>query len=119
MLAPFGSATPYDATAYSGFSFWIARGATAMPPFETPIGINTTDTANNGTCTRCGDYYAILKRIPLTPTWTRWYVPFSELAQYGFGDPLVPLAKDKLVSLIIWPEPQQVDIWIDDVRFEP
>ena len=60
-----------------------------------------------------------LMRIPLTRTWTRWYVPFSDLAQYGFGDPLVPLAKERLVSLIIWPEPQQVDIWIDDIRFEP
>jgi len=30
-----------------------------------------------------------------------------------------PLAKERLVSLIIWPEPQQVDIWIDDIRFEP
>lgn len=119
MLAPFGSATPYNGSAYSGFSFWVARGVSATPPFEMPIGVNTTDTANNGTCVRCGDYYAIRKRIPLTRTWTRWFVPFSDLAQYGFGDPLVPLAKERLVSLIIWPEPQQVDIWIDDIRFEP
>ena len=119
MLAPFGSATPYNASAYSGISFWIARGENAMPPFETPIGVNTTDTAMNGECMPCGDYYAIAKRIPLTRTWTRWVVPFTELRQYGFGNPLVPLAKEKLVSLIIWPQPQQVDIWIDDIRFEP
>jgi hypothetical protein len=119
MVAPFGSATPYDASAYRGISFWIAMGDNAMAPFETPIGVNTIDTAMNGMCMPCGDYYAIRKRIPLTRTWTRWVVPFTELRQYGFGNPLVELRKDQLVSLIIWPEPQQVDIWIDDIRFEP
>jgi hypothetical protein len=119
MVDPWGSATPYDAGAYSGFSFWIATGDSALAPLETPIGVITTDTAQNGgVCSVCGDYYAIRKRIPLTHTWTRHVVPFSDLAQYGFGVPQVPLNKHKIVSLIIWPE-HQFDIWIDDVRFEP
>jgi hypothetical protein len=111
----------FDASAYSGFSFWIARGPGAEPPFETPIGVTTADTvASFGVCDPCccGDYYAIRVRIPLTTTWTRWVVRFSELGQYGFGRPQVPLAKNRLVSIIIWPEPQS-DIWIDDLRFEP
>lgn len=109
---------PFDASTYSGISFWIALGDTAVPPFKTPIGVSTTDTALGGACMTCGDYYAIRERIPLTRTWTRWFVPFSDLAQYGFGVPQVPLNRSRLVNLIIWPEPQQFDIWIDDVRFE-
>jgi hypothetical protein len=111
----------FNASAYSGFSFWIARGDGAEPPFETPIGVTTADTVSSfGVCDPCccNDYYAIRVRIPLSKTWTRWVVRFSDLAQYGFGRPQLPLAKDKLVSIIIWPEPQS-DIWIDDLRFEP
>jgi hypothetical protein len=111
--------TSFDANAYSGFSFWIARGDSAVPPFETPIGVTTADTVPAfGNCLTCNDYYAIKTRIPLTKTWTRWFVRFSDLAQYGFGNPLVPLRKDQLVAIIIWPE-SQFDIWIDDLRFEP
>jgi hypothetical protein len=123
MIDPFIDAHGYNAETYSGFSFWIARGENAMPPYETPIGVTTTDTVAGGTvCTVpggvCGDYYAIRKRIPLTRTWTRWVIRFADLSQYGFGVPLVPLRRSGIVSIIIWPE-NQFDIWIDDVRFEP
>ena len=111
----------FNAEGYSGISFWIARGESAKAPYETPIGVTTADTvAAFGICDACccGDYYAIRKRIPLTRTWTRWYVPFTDLAQYGFGRPQMPmLRKDQMVAIILWPEPQS-DIWIDDLRFE-
>jgi hypothetical protein len=121
MIDPFSEAHGWDASAYSGFSFWIAAGPNALPPVETPIGVTTVDTvAGGGVCTVCSDYYAIRKqdRLPLTRSWTRWVIKFADLKQYGFGVPQVPLNKSKLVSLIIWPE-AQFDIWIDDVRFEP
>ena len=109
----------FDAKDYSGFSFWIARGDGALPPYETPIGVTTADTAPAFLiCDTCNDYYAIRKRIPLTKTWTRWVVKFDDLAQYGFGKPLAALDKTRLVAIIIWPE-SQFDIWIDDLRFEP
>ena len=84
----------FDASAYSGFSFWIATGDSAVPPVETPIGVTTTDTVGGrrhlqpraATTTRSAQ-----RRIPLTHTWTRWVVKFSDLAQYGFGVPQVPL----------------------------
>jgi hypothetical protein len=121
MIDPFSAANGWDARAYSGFSFWIAAGINAEPPIETPIGVTTVDTVmGGGVCSVCGDYYAIpaTKRIPLTHSWTRWVIKFSELAQYGFGVPQVPLDRSKLVSIMIWPQ-AQFDIWIDDVRFEP
>jgi hypothetical protein len=84
-----------------------------------PTSFDAADTVPAfGNCLTCNDYYAIKTRIPLTKTWTRWFVRFSDLAQYGFGNPLVPLRKDQLVAIIIWPE-SQFDIWIDDLRFEP
>jgi hypothetical protein len=122
---PFSAANGWDASMYSGFSFWIAAGVNQETPSETPIGVTTVDTVmNGGVCSVpggvCGDYYAIdlHKRIPLTHNWTRWVIKFDDLKQYGFGVPQVPLNRSKLVSLMIWPEPQ-FDIWIDDVRFEP
>jgi hypothetical protein len=121
LMSQIPTPTTFNAGAYSGFSFWIARGDGAEPPFETPIGVTTADTAPAfGICQPCccGDYYAIRTRIPLTRTWTRWFVRFTDLVQYGFGMPQVALRKDQLVSIIIWPEPQ-FDIWIDDLRFEP
>jgi hypothetical protein len=120
MIDPFSEAHGWDASAYTGFSFWIAAGVNAKAPVETPIGVTTTDTvAGGGVCSVCGDYYAIpaTRRIPLTRNWTRWVIKFSDLAQYGFGMPQVPLNKSKLVSIMIWPQ-AQFDIWIDDVRFE-
>jgi hypothetical protein len=121
-IDPFALAVPFDASSYSGFSFWVATGDNAVQPLELPIGMMTTDTATGGgVCTAtaggCGDYYATKQRIPLTHTWTRWQIKFSDLAQKGTGMPQVPLRTTQFVSLMIWPE-RTYDIWIDDVRFE-
>jgi hypothetical protein len=120
LLGTFAQAIPFDASAYSGFSFWVAAGKNAVPPIELPIGVMTRDTsAGAGICMPCGDYYRVRTPIPLTRSWTRWVVKFSELKQSGQGLPqVVPLKKSELVSLMIWPE-NTYDIWIDDVRFEP
>jgi hypothetical protein len=119
LLGTFAQAIPFDASAYSGFSFWVATGDEAVPPLEVPIGVMTRDTsAGAGICMPCGDYYKGRTPIPLTRNWTRWVVKFSELKQSGQGFPQVPLKKSELVSLMIWPE-NSYDIWIDDVRFEP
>jgi hypothetical protein len=123
MIDPFSEAHPWDASAYSGFSFWMATGTSS--PFQTPMGVSTVDTLPaGGVCSNpngCNDYYAIRmpsRTITLTNTWTRYVFKFADLKQFGFGIPLVPLNKSKLVSLLIWPE-DEFDIWIDDVRFEP
>ena len=118
-IDPFGAAVGFDASAYSGFSLWVAAGETAVRPLVLPLGVMTRDTSGgSGLCgAACGDYYR--KSIPLTTTWTRWVIKFSELAQSGQqGAPQQPLNKREFVSLMFWPE-RTFDIWIDDVRFEP
>jgi hypothetical protein len=114
---PFGEES-FDATDYTGFSFWVALGKNAVPPFMMPIGLMTTDTSAPGlVCNPCGDYYRVSPAIPLTHSWTRWVVKFKDLMQSGMGSPQTPLKKDQLVSIMIWPQ-NTYDIWIDDVRFE-
>jgi hypothetical protein len=113
------TAAPYDARAYSGISFWAGFGAYNGPEFDVPVGITTMDNAWNSTAIcgkKCMDYYQI--KVPLTRHWQRFVVRFADMAQEGWGDPIVPMRKDQMVGFIIWPR-QQFDIWIDDLRFEP
>lgn len=118
MIDPFTAVVPYDASAWGGFSLWIAAGDTAGAATELTIGIQTTDVVDaGGVCTMCGDYH-LKAGIPLTRTWTRWSFRFEELQQRGFGVPQVPLRPDRIVNFIFWPR-SPFDIWIDDFRFEP
>jgi hypothetical protein len=119
MVDPFTAVIPYDASAWSGFSFWIAMGGgTAAEVADMTVGINTPGVlASEGFCTTCGDYH--LTTIKLTRSWTRWSIRFDDLKQRGFGDPPIPLLpRDRLVNFIFWPS-NPFDIWIDDFRFEP
>ena len=82
---------PLKARSRLAFSFCTTSSGTldgAATPYETPIGVTTADTVPAfGICepTFCNDYYAIRTRIPLTKTWTRWFVRLNDidLAQYG------------------------------------
>lgn len=111
-----GTAVPYDATSYLGFSFWAAAGDDVSTPLSLPVGVTSVDVAwNGGVCTECMDYYRT--EVTLDRSWRRFEVRFADLAQIGVGDPLVALRLDQLVGVIFWPE-TDFDVWIDDVRFE-
>jgi hypothetical protein len=110
-------AIPYDGSHYGGFSFWAATGSTRdATPIE--LGFSTMDTVSNGgVCTSCYDYYRVA--IQLTHSWKRFAVRFADLEQAGTGKPQVPeMNTEKLVGFVIWPQ-KQLDMWIDDLRFEP
>ncbi|HET9955542.1 MAG TPA: hypothetical protein VFQ61_13605 [Polyangiaceae bacterium] len=112
-----GRAVPYDASDYSGISFWAAVGADAPVLTNLPVGVTTMDVAwNGGVCSgTCMDYYRTT--ISVTRDWQRFVVRFEALAQRGFGDPLTALKRDQLVGFIVWPD-RAFDLWLDDVRFE-
>ena len=113
---PTGTAVPYDATPYAGISFWAAASGKASAPFELPVGVTTMDVAwNGGICGKCMDYYRTT--VSIGPSWRRYDIRFSDLAQSGEGDPQIALRLDKLVGFIVWPT-RDFDVWLDDVRFE-
>ena len=116
MVDPFTAVIPYDASAWSGFSFWIAAGETLELPTEMSVGINTTDVVDaGGVCMKCGDY-PLVQGIPLTRNWTRWSFRFDDLKPTGWGTPPTTLRTDRVVNFIFWPK--RIDFWIDDLRFE-
>ncbi|HVY36765.1 MAG TPA: carbohydrate binding domain-containing protein [Polyangia bacterium] len=108
------SGAAYDGRAYGGFSFWGAFGDGNGPSFGVPFGITTVDTIRPGCTSHCDDHY--MAAVTLTREWRRYDVRFDDLTQ-GIS-PQVPMRRDQLIGLIIWPR-QQCDIWIDDVRLEP
>jgi hypothetical protein len=115
MIDPFTDVIPYNASAWNGFSFWIAAGDTESVGDMT-VGINIPGVVSGG-CMPCGDYHHTI--VKLTRTWTRVSIRFEDLKQTGFGVPLIsPLPKDRIVNFIFWPK-NPFDFWIDDFRFEP
>ena len=113
---PYGTAVAYDATPYSGISFWAATSRDVDTTNELRLGVTTVDVAwNGGVCTKCMDIYGT--SITVQHAWQRYVVPFSDLQQDGSGEPQVELRLDKLVGVVLWPD-SDFDVWIDDLRFE-
>ena len=83
MVDPFTAVIPYNASAWGGFSFWIATGDPASDGTAMTVGINTPAViAGQGFCTMCGDYHST--SITLTRSWTRWSIRFDESEAAGF-----------------------------------
>jgi hypothetical protein len=106
----------YDASAFTGISFWAKGEGESHVRLKVP-DVNT-DPAG-GVCTACFNDFGV--DITVTPTWTRYTVPFASLAQLdGWGSPH-PAAVDtsKLYGLQ-WQVVQagaRFDVAIDDVEF--
>jgi hypothetical protein len=126
---PTGTAVPYDARAYGGISFWAAFGGNNRVSEHVAFGVTTLDTAwNNGICsTSCTSVSTwvsqcsscnvpYLYNVSLTRDWQHYVVRFDQMAQAPPA--ATPLRRDQLVGFIMWPR-QEVDLWIDEIRFEP
>ncbi len=104
----------YDASAYSGVTFWAKSAAPQMVSVVFPDG--DTDAAG-GVCTTCDHHY--FKSVQIDTEWKRYTIDFSELDLENGVDP-VPDAFDpsRLVSfqLRIF-QGQTYELWIDDVAF--
>jgi hypothetical protein len=121
-----GTAVPYDARAYGGVSFWAAFGEGNEDSESVAFGVATWDTAWDNSlcqlcasgsttayqCVYCSDHY--LYNVPLTREWTRYTVRFEQMVQ---TPAYIPMRRDQLVGFVIWPR-KQVDLWVDDIRFE-
>jgi hypothetical protein len=115
----FGLGSPYDASKYTGISFWAKIDAGTSPGIR--VAFPDKDTQPDGNICppgTCYNHYGYLIN-PLTTTWTKYTVSFSKLTQeQGWGhlgtafDP----ATIYQVSFEI-PVNATFGIWIDDVAF--
>lgn len=107
---------PYDASAYKGISFW----AKAAAPTRVRVKLPDHSTDPDGkVCTACYNDFGM--DLELTPTWTRYTVPFRGASQLpGWGAPH-PAAIDatKLygVQWQVNTPGAAYDVWVDDVEF--
>jgi endoglucanase len=104
---------PFDASRYSGISFW-AKGP-AHIRFEVPDGDTTPEGA---VCKDCYNDFGI--ELAFTDKWERYTIPFEWLAQRsGWGEPFPTIARDRLYAME-WQfgtPARNYDVWIDDITF--
>jgi hypothetical protein len=108
------SKKPYDASAYTGITFWGKSAAMTSIPVQLP-DINTSPAG--GKCTTCDHHWGAL--VPFTTEWQRFTVRFSDL-QLEPGTVPAPTAFDKsnIVQLqIFFSVGKTTEIWVDDVAF--
>ncbi len=76
----------YDASAYKGISFWAKVGAGSTTHVRVKVPDVNTD-SDGKVCTACFNDFG--SDLELTPTWTKYTLPFSGLTQLpGWGAPL-------------------------------
>jgi endoglucanase len=109
---------PYDASAYTGVSFFAKVGAGSTKAVR--LKVPDVDTDPDGKrCTECfNDFGADLT---LTDQWKKYTVPFATMKQMeGWGSPSPPAVdKSKLFGLqwqVVAPG-VSYDVWVDDVQF--
>lgn len=113
-----GGKLPWDASAYTGITFWAHAGANltvtvAMPDIDTEPAGGRCDVANGG----CDHHY--VKSIQIDNHWRRYVVLFSELvAEPGTVPPPAGFAPDALIGVQFrMGGGQTYDLWIDDLAF--
>jgi hypothetical protein len=117
---------PYDASGFSGIRFW-AKGTSPVAVRVTIRTAATTPTDSGGTCVPtgtelCGDHlgaeFTLLDLF--ADTWMEHTIPFSSMAQAGYGVPAqLDLTKFMGVEFRLnYPNGAPFDVWIDDVAFD-
>jgi endoglucanase len=108
----------YDASKYTGVSFWAKRGENSTGKVRLKVPDANTD-PEGGVCTECfNDFGADFN---LTTEWKQYVVPFKTMRQMaGWGTPHKPhVTPEKLYGLQwqVQVPSANYDIWIDDVKF--
>jgi hypothetical protein len=115
-------ASPYDASKFKGISF-IARGVSGSKELDLRFGVSTPATiaeGDGGECTggdaKCDDSFGA--DITVDGTWQKFDIPFSLLAQEGWGDKATFDAKKIVGFTFSVPEGgAEFDFAIDNVGF--
>jgi hypothetical protein len=115
----FGLGSPYDASKYTGISFWAKIDAGTSPGIR--VAFPDKDTQPDGNICppgTCYNHYGYLIN-PLTTTWTKYTVSFSKLTQgQGWGH-LGTAFDPATIYQVAFEIPVNATfgIWIDDVAF--
>ncbi len=118
--------TAYDASGYAGIALRAkAAGAVTVrisvsDKNTAPEGGVCTDTTDKTDATRCGDYFG--KDVLLSADWQDFVIPFSAMAQRGWGLPAAGLEVTQVYTVRAQVKgdeaaPVSFDLWVDDVRF--
>jgi endoglucanase len=108
----------YDATKYSGVTFWARRAENSAAKVRLKVpDVNTDKEA--GVCTECFNDFGA--DFTFTTEWKQYVVPFKSMRQLaGWGAPHKPhISADKVYGLQwqVQVPSANYDIFIDDVRF--
>jgi len=118
----------YDASAYSGITFWAQGLPTTMMQIRVSTA-NTTHTEWGGSCERepCPFPYHI--SLAFNATWTQHFIPFADLYQNS-NNGQSSFEQSKLTNVQIYVPgnvdfdatpyfsvPQHFDFWVDDIAF--
>lgn len=106
----------FDANAYDGISFW------AMSPTGLSIQVEIAQQNNDptyGVCTTDITCYQYPRTpVAVTPTWTRYVVPFSSMVSEPLPDgSLVPVTPAAVKHFQFSMPVGSFDFWIDEVYF--
>jgi len=118
----FGLGSPYDASKYTGITFWgrVDAGTTSVLRIAFPDKDTFPD---GGICqtnvtgpTQCFDHYGTRKT--LGTTWQKYTVSFKEITQDGWGLQGSSFDPSSLYEVLFQiPVNATFSIWIDDVAF--
>jgi hypothetical protein len=110
----------YDASAYSGITFW-AKGNVSLKAMV-KIPATTQSTSDSGTCTAagmCEDHYTLTPLPALSTTWTQYTITFASaatFAQAGWGVPVM-FDKKNIIAMQFQVGIAAFDYSIDDIAF--
>jgi len=119
----FSLGSPYDASLYTGLSFWAKIDEGTNPPVRVEFPDGDTDprgavcsTNLSDTTNLCWSHFGY--RWVLTTTWTKYTIPFSKLSQdpWGYQAPKFDPSRLYSVTFTIG-DNDTFGIWIDEVAF--
>lgn len=116
----FGTEGTYDASRFTGFTFWARSSSDAVTlRFEAadiqnaPQGEICTD---DGGTSKCFDHFGEV--VEVTSAWRQFTIAFSAMTQQGFGMRFAAIRSDKLFGCtFLFPPGAASDVWIDDISF--
>ncbi|MDC0677680.1 carbohydrate binding domain-containing protein [Sorangium atrum] len=114
--SPEGAKAAYDASAYTGITFWAKLG----PGSGTSVTVLISDPGTDPTGGSCSECDAWQKSLAVTEEWQQFTIPFADLKQGGWGDPAgtdqIDATKLYAIQFQIGIAPK-FDLYIDDLGF--